>query len=601
MRVRKILLAAGLLALAAALPGDACDQHPPNTHFPVTKGASSWIGPWASGAWFDPARSGEGFIVQMLPNGSALVVWFTYPAVGEPGDQAWLIAQDAQINGNRMTFANVLRPRGGRFGAGFDPAAIVLEPWGTLELTFAGCNSATATYAGPASHGSGMRTLSRLTVLDELDCTGARDLTDTGSRALSGTRMRSGAWFVPSRAGEGWLVEELGDGRAVVYWFTYTPDGRQAWTIGTGTRVGNRIVIEENLATRGARFGDAFRASDVELVPWGRLEFAFPDCSATVVDYQSTLDGYGKGSRSAIRLSSLASGVCIDGTPVPKLRGSWQLSARMPLPAQSELATAMLDGKIYAMGGFGDTRGFKRYDPETNTWTELPDMPAGRDHLSGFAIDGGIWYTGGAPNGSGTQDIAGYRYDVSASRWDPIPTLQPMFGSHAAILNGRAYIGDADGAVEEFDPRTRTRRRIEAPSLQPRDHSQVVAFLGEIWMLAGRSPETSQVAIYDPVSERWRQGPPLITPRGGFAAAVVADQIAIAGGEALIDGGILVRSTEIFTAGGRAWQPGPPLQVHVHGVAATAIGPRWYVVCGSTVAATAFGPVDRIQSIEFVP
>jgi hypothetical protein len=42
-----------------------------------------WPGPAVSGSWYDPARSGEGLIVQFLPNGKALVIWFTYPAAGE--------------------------------------------------------------------------------------------------------------------------------------------------------------------------------------------------------------------------------------------------------------------------------------------------------------------------------------------------------------------------------------------------------------------------------------------------------------------------------------------------------------------------------------
>ena len=31
-----------------------------------------WPGPVVSGSWYDPARSGEGLILQYLPNGKAL-------------------------------------------------------------------------------------------------------------------------------------------------------------------------------------------------------------------------------------------------------------------------------------------------------------------------------------------------------------------------------------------------------------------------------------------------------------------------------------------------------------------------------------------------
>jgi hypothetical protein len=37
------------------------------------------IGPAFSGSWYSPERSGEGFTLQILDNGSALALWFTYP------------------------------------------------------------------------------------------------------------------------------------------------------------------------------------------------------------------------------------------------------------------------------------------------------------------------------------------------------------------------------------------------------------------------------------------------------------------------------------------------------------------------------------------
>jgi len=100
-------------------------------------------------------RNGEGVILQVLPTGRALAIWFTYPAAGEPGEQAWLIAQDGIIEGDSIRFSQVLRPLGGRFGAAFDPAQVQLQNWGTLEMRFSSCQASTLSWAGPASYGSG--------------------------------------------------------------------------------------------------------------------------------------------------------------------------------------------------------------------------------------------------------------------------------------------------------------------------------------------------------------------------------------------------------------------------------------------------------------
>ncbi|MEO6065776.1 MAG: hypothetical protein ABIP49_08380 [Lysobacterales bacterium] len=562
-----------------------------------------WVGPVASGSWYDPSRDGEGLVVEILPNGRALATWFTYPALGEIGDQAWLSAQNGVVSGDTIRFADVLRPRGGVFGAAFDPAQVVLERWGTMELRFVDCNTAVLTYSGSGAYGSGTRNLQRLTAIDELECGGARELTATGARALSGLRAKSGAWFVPSRSGEGWFVQELPNGNAAIYWFTFTPEGRQAFTVGVATRNANRLELAENQITRGTNFGDAFNPASVQRIAWGRLDFEFTGCGAATVSYASTLPGYGSGSRQSVRLTALAGAVCIDGTPVAKTRGSWRAEAAMPLPAQSEHAATTLASGTYIVGGFGDPRGFKLFDTVSNTWSELPDLPGGRDHLAAFALDDAVYASGGAAHPGGDQTSSGFRFDIATQQWQSIPSLPFNFGSHAAVLNGHGFIGSEDGSLTEFDA-TRQMSRTIAPPLfgVARDHSQVVAFLGEIWMMGGRFPETNSTVIYDPASGRWRSGPAMARVRGGFAAAVVDDQIVIGGGEVLSSQPFRVEPTlEVYTAGGSGWQFGPNLPVAVHGVAGAAVTGRFYAVGGSRTAGSASGQTGQTHSIQLEP
>ena len=196
-----------------------------------------------------------------------------------------------------------------------------------------------------------------------------------------------------------------------------------------------------------------------------------------------------------------------------------------------------------------------------------------------------------------------FRYDVATNRWEARPELTAFnFGSHAAVLNGRAFVGNGDGSLQEYDPAHRLVRRIaRAQQQRPRDHSQVVAFMGEIWMIAGRSPETLSVSIYDPVTERWRAGPSINRGRGGFAAAVVGEQIVIGGGEVLSQPARIEPTVEIYTAGADAWRFGPNLPVAVHGVTAAALNGRFYLVGGATVAGTADGRTGRLFSILFGP
>jgi len=558
-------------------------------------------GAGVSGAWFDASRSGEGIILQVLPSGRALAIWFTYPAAGEPGEQAWLIAQEGIIEGDAVRFSQVLRPLGGRFGAAFDPAQVQLQNWGTLEMRFSSCNASTLSWSGPASYGSGSRALTRLSTLDEVDCGGTRKLTASGARAAAGLRSRSGAWYVPERSGEGWIVEELGDGRSLVYWFTFDPQGNQAWTIGSGVREGNRLRIADNRITRGTRFGSGFVAADVQLLPWGTLDIDFAQCANGSLSYTSTLDGYGSGSRQPARLTRLAGAPCLDSMPGAVAGASWSERAPTPAPRQSEHAVTVDAGALYALGGFGGPRAMRRYDRGANAWSVLPNLPAGRDHLAAFAIDGGIYMVGGAANGSGDQSTAAFRFDLASQTWEPRAELAWIYGSHAATLHGRAYIGDVDGSLQQYDPRARQVQRIAAPDFTARDHSQVLAFLDEIWMIAGRDPETRSVAIYDPVAQRWRAGPALISARGGFAAAVVGDRMVVGGGEVIYSGVYVERSVEIYNVGALAWQAGPELPVPVHGVAGGAVDGRFLLVSGSTEAGLTTGATGRVFELTLPP
>ena len=598
--MKPILLAITLSSLAL-YPAAACELHEQQGKVLASTAASGakvggdyWVGPGVSGAWFDPARNGEGVILQVLPNGRALAIWFTYPPTGESGDQAWLIAQDGEIDGDRIRFTQVYRPLGGRFGAAFDPAQVNLQNWGTLELVFDHCNAHTLNWSGPPEFGSGSRAMSRLSTLDEVDCAGGRKLTAQGGRAAEGLRSRSGTWYVPERSGEGWVVEELADGRSIVYWFTYTPDGQQAWTIGSGVRDGNRLLIADNRITRGTRFGADFNAAQVELLPWGTLDIEFAQCGQASLSYAASLPGYDSGSRAPVRLSRIAGAPCVDAMPAAVSGLSWVERAATPSRAQSELAVTTLDGALYALGGFGAPRAFRRYDRSSNSWSSLPDLPAGRDHLASFAIDGGIYMVGGSPNGDGDQTVAGFRFDLASGQWESRPELEWMYASHAALAHGHAYIGSSDGSLQQYDPQHRRVRRQFSTIAEERDHAQVVSFLDEIWVISGRTPERATVAIYDPVSEQWRAGPRIARGRGGFAAAVVGQRIVIAGGEVLTGGQFVEPSSEIYSAGATTWQPGPDLPVPVHGVAAGAIDGRFTAVSGSTAAGLTTGATGRV-------
>jgi N-acetylneuraminic acid mutarotase len=581
------------LGLAAPPGVFACDiAHGPLPHATLPKTLSPlWVGPAFSGTWFAPERSGEGISLQILDNGAALALWFTYPPAGAAGQQAWIYAQDGRVEGDRVIFDAAITTRGPRFGAAFNPASLQPIPWGTLELRFSDCNTASLTYSGPAAWGSGSRTLTRLTSYAELECSGKRRLTSGGTRAIEGLKQRTALWFDPAHNGEGWVAEELPDGRTQFFWYTYDANGEQAWVLGVAPTSGDHISIPDMYRPVGTNFGAAFNANAVQRSDWGRVDVDFSSCNAGELRYQSSVGAFGSGTLRPVRVTRLAGTSCVDAAPALPTGGSWSAGVRMPT-AKSEVAANTVGGSTYIGGGFGDPLAFYRYDSASASWTSLARVPGGRDHPLLAIVGGDIFFTGGYTQEVGDQANPGWRYSIAQDRWEAAPELPFVAASSAAQLNGFAYFGSLSGDLFQYNPRTRAIRQVTSPRNVARDHSQVVAFQGEIWMMGGRggSPfiETGRVAIFDPASETWREGPVMNVSRAGFAAAATDTLLIIAGGEALSSLPYhTIKSMEAIVAGGSRWTSLPDLPSGVHGVPGAIHGNAFYLMGGSGVAGTA--------------
>jgi hypothetical protein len=126
------------------------------------------IGPGFTGAWYDPAQSGHGLFVEVLPNNAFLAWWFTFNPAGT--QQSWF-GGVGTYSGNTATITQVTQTTGGRWIPNFDPSKLVQIPWGTLTFTFTDCNNGRVDFNSPvAGYGIGSMTLSRLTLPAGLTC-----------------------------------------------------------------------------------------------------------------------------------------------------------------------------------------------------------------------------------------------------------------------------------------------------------------------------------------------------------------------------------------------------------------------------------------------
>ena len=122
--------------------------------------------------------------------------------------------------------------------------------------------------------------------------------------------------------------------------------------------------------------------------------------------------------------------------------------------ARSGAAVSVVDGKIYVMGGTGWPQipfhpgpflsSIEVYNPKTNQWREIGDMPAAKSSHTASVIDGKIYVIGGFFRGNGldtkyfkTIDI----YHPNTGRWTQKPDMPVGKSGHAAeAINGKIYI-----------------------------------------------------------------------------------------------------------------------------------------------------------------
>jgi len=243
-------------------------------------------------AWYDPTHSGEGFLLEILSGNLAAMYWFTYDAEGA---QDWYIAV-GEIRGNRIEFPRLLRVSGGEFGPGFDPDKITEEPVGSASFIWSDCDAGDMSYHIGNQHGR--MQLYRLASLMGLDC---------GSPVMppvSDEGLLSGSWYDPAHSGEGYNVEILDDGRPVVYWFSYDPEGKRRWFFGIGEIRDGKLVFDDLQTTSGGIFGPDFDPLTVGYAPWGTLELDL-DCHGGTATYNSSEAGFGSGMLNLVRLSNI--------------------------------------------------------------------------------------------------------------------------------------------------------------------------------------------------------------------------------------------------------------------------------------------------------
>ena len=250
--------------------------------------------------------------------------------------------------------------------------------------------------------------------------------------------------------------------------------------------------------------------------------------------------------------------------PVVGQLAGWTPKAPLPEP-QSHLAVAVLDGKIYAVGG---ERGgvpvptASVYDPATNLWSTLPPLPAARTDIAAAAVNGKLYVLGGATNSSGHAAPQGLDtvsvYDPATRQWTagaPMPTARS--GLAAVTLNGRIFAlggqnsGTSLKTMEVYDPQKDTWG--SAPTMLDSRSNLAATTRSDMTIYAlggfGDGETSNSVQVFDAQTGKWTSGPSMVSGAAGLGVAIVAGKIYTAGGAKDQLGQIVPHGGLVFTIG----------------------------------------------------
>lgn len=244
-----------------------------------------------TGSWYDPATSGQGFVLHPVDNDYTVISFYGFEDSGVP---LWLtgVGTSPLKPGYTNEIAMNINS-GGNFGS-FSPGDIDEQPWGTLKITFSTCHEATAELDGL----SGQQTLNmvRLAGLEGISC---YYITPPAPESAGLT----GSWYDPATSGQGLVLHPMNDQQMIVSFYGYTNDSERLWLIGAfnGEIIKGEPLVIDVITASGGNFGD-FIPEDITETRWGTLTINFGDCSNAT----ATLDGVdGHQTMNMVKLAGL--------------------------------------------------------------------------------------------------------------------------------------------------------------------------------------------------------------------------------------------------------------------------------------------------------
>ena len=283
---------------------------------------------------------------------------------------------------------------------------------------------------------------------------------------------------------------------------------------------------------------------------------------------------------------------------------SW--ARERPIPTiRSRLGVAVVNGKIYAIGGINDS-GYlsinEEYDPTTKTWTTKTPMPTPRSDFGIAVVNNKIYCIGGiikydwSGYGEGILSAANEVYDPLTDTWEnktemPTTRQRPITNvvhDKIYIIGGFQYrdlpppqttIGlDVN---EVYDPKTDS-WTIKKPIPITTSNPASATIDNKIYVIGGFQKNLNQ--IYDPQSDTWSQGAPIPTAvalagAGATTGEMAPKRIYVIGGYTSYDE---VSLNQVYNPQTDTWTSGQSMPTARHSFGVAVVNDTLYAIGGGS-------------------
>lgn len=249
------------------------------------------------------------------------------------------------------------------------------------------------------------------------------------------------------------------------------------------------------------------------------------------------------------------------------LENKWRLAESM-MTTRSRVAVAVLQGKLYAIGGYNGLERLSTvevFEPETKKWKRVSSISKPRSALGSAVLNNRLYVCGGYDGFQSSDTVE--MYEPKSDKWSLISTMKKhRSASGITAFNSMIYAaGGHDGyrifdSVECYDSQT-DKWSFIAPMQTKRCRLGLSGLNKKLYAAGGYDSLNflNTVECYDPILNKWEYVAPMNVKRSRMALVTCNSRLYAIGG---YDGTCNLNSVEFYDPETNQWTMVASMDAH---------------------------------------